>query len=297
MRFVAPPRGQIDPAAFEKPPLSDWSEFDHVLRSAEWPSVDALNALRDPSTPRFVSQTRELESEGLHYESRIGERGEIATRENNWHDLLNALIWIRYPNLKAALNRRQREEIAIAGPKERTRAQCALTHFDEAGIVVVVRDRALLTAWDAHDWFDLFWNRRSAWLSGDARAIVFGHALMEHALRPAQLLVGKALVLVDDSGRLEEKHAIEFITGRIVCGELLSDPQELRPLPLSGIPGWLAANESAAFYRSAACFQPRRSDRRYPLAVEAGIAGSNPMTGGVPVGDNDVSRLREIEGV
>lgn len=298
MRFVAPPRGQIDPAAFDKPPLSEWREFDDLLRAREWPDVDALNALRgDPSSPRFVAQTRELESEGLHYESRIAERNQIATRENNWHDLLNALIWIRYPRLKAALNRRQTEEIAIAGPKDRTRAQCALTHFDEAGIIVIVRDRALITAWDVHDWVELFWNHRDAWQSGDARAIVFGHALLEHALRPTQLLVGKALVIADNAGSLKESDAVELLARRIAHGQLLADPKELRPLPLSGIPGWLPAGEGELFYRTAACFQPRRSDRRYPDVVEPRLAGFKPISSGVAVTDDNVSRLREIEGI
>jgi hypothetical protein len=296
MRFVAPPRGQIDPAAFDKPPLSDWRVFDGLLRSAEWPSIDALNALRrDASTPRFVAQTPELDSDGLHYESRIGAHGTIATRENNWHDLLNALIWLRYPSLKTALNRRQLAEIAIAGPKNRTRAQCALTHFDEAGTVVVLRDRALLRAWDAHDWTELFWTRRDAWLSGDAVAIVFGHALLEHALRPAQLLVGKALAIVDEANCVDEPRAIRMIAGRISDGRLLRDPQELRPLPLSGIPKWLDASDDEAFYRTAACFQPLRKGRRYPHPVES--AGLRPFSNGTPVCDDIVSGLREIEGV
>ncbi len=239
------------------------------------------------STPRFVAQTRELESDGLHYESRIGEHGAIATRENNWHDLLNALIWLRYPSLKAALNRRQCEEIAIAGPKNRTRAQCALTHFDEAGVIVIVRDREILHAWDAHDWLDLFWRRRAAWLGGEARAIVFGHALLEHALQPAQLLVGKALVVLDNAGNLDEARAVALVAERIGSGRLLCDPQELRPLPLSGIPGWVSANEREEFYRAAACFQPRRSGRRYPAAIEPRLTGFNPI-GGVAVTDDDV---------
>jgi len=273
MRFVAPPRGQINPAAFDKPPLSDWSEFDDLLRSPEWPTVDALNALRrDPSTPRFVAQTRELESEQLHYESRIGERSEIATRENNWHDLLNALIWLRYPALKLALNRRQMKEIAIAGPKDRTRAQCALTHFDEAGILVVVRDRALMRAWDVHDWFDLFWTRRDAWVYGDARAIVFGHALLEHALCTGQLLCGKALVVAAHGGDMDA--AMEFVARRVANGRLLRDPQELRPLPISGIPGWSAGTNSPSFYATAACFQPLRSSRTYPAPADASLDAS-----------------------
>ncbi len=294
MRFVAPARGQIDMAVFQTPPLSAWREFDDVLQSAEWPDVAALNALRRHSSmPRFVAQTRDLQGDGLHYESRIAERGMIATRERNWHDLLNALVWIRYPELKAALNRRQVAEIAVGGTKTRTRAQCALTHFDEAGVIVVLRDRALLRAWDAHDWLDLFWNRRAVWLRGDAIAIVFGHALLEHALRPRQLLVGKALTVIDGSN--DESHIVRIIAERIASASLLHDPQELRPLPLSGIPGWTGANESAAFYETAECFRPLRAGRRYPDPIVT--TGFRRFCNAHFIDDDFVSRRREIEGI
>ncbi len=263
-----------------------WREFDALLRTADWPGVSALNEFADrlarggrPGPPRFVEQTRELLADGLHYEQRIAARGAIATRAGNWHDLFNALVWLRYPQLKAVLNARQAAEIVVAGPKTRTRAQCALTHFDEAGVVVVLRDESLLALWDAHDWLGLFWRERAAWLDGRIAAIVFGHALLEHALKPRQLLVGKALALRlgdatgasgGESGDIAR--AIDALSRATGDGRLLRDPQELRPLPLSGIPGWHPDNEDAAFYRRAACFQPLRAGRRYPapLAVRPG---------------------------
>jgi len=279
MRFVAPARNAVDAAAFDRPPLADWSEFASLLRDAQWPGVAELNAAArarhaagGAGCPCFVEQTRGLLDDGLHYEQRIAERGAIATRTGNWHDLLNALVWLRFPQLKAALNARQVAEIAIAGPKRRTRAQCALTHFDEAGVVACVRDPALLALWDEHDWPGLFRRERDAWRDGRIDAIVFGHALLEHALRTRQLLVGKALVVLVDSGTAGtlgagRRAAVDAVAGRIRDGALLRDPQELRPLPLSGIPGWHADNADEAFYRSAACFRPLRAGRRYPAPV------------------------------
>lgn len=277
VRFRAPARAAIDAAVHARPPLSQWRQFDSVLRGSDWPDVAALNALaaHAPSMPgapgaappRFVAQTPELLRDGLHYETRIAERGAIATREGNWHDLLNALVWLRYPALKQALNARQCAEIARVGTKQRSRAQCALTHFDEAGIVVVLRDLRLLALWDAHDWHGLFWRERAAWHDGRIEAAVFGHALLEHALAPQQLLVGKALVVMRQSGNVESCTA--SMAAAIRRGELLGDPQELRPLPLSGIPGWHAQNAGEPFYREAACFRPLRAGRRYapPLAA------------------------------
>lgn len=267
MRFLAPARDAIDPAVFLRPALSAWSEFDTWLRGERWPGVEELNARRPQGmSVRFVAQTRALESENLHYELRIAQRGEIPTREGNWHDLLNALIWLRYPGLKHALNRRQVGEIGVTGPKTRTRAQCALTHFDEAGVVVALRDAALLAAWDAHDWHRLFWLERSAWADGSIEAIVCGHAVLEHALRPAQMLTGKALaVLLPQNINVE--NAATCVAAAIGEGRTLADPQELRPLPLSGIPGWHDGNTDENFYRTAACFRPLRAGRRYPRAL------------------------------
>lgn len=265
MRFVAPARDAIDADAFLRPPLSQWSEYADLLRG-DWPSVATLNSrLRDASV-HFAAQTPELLADGLHYEQRILERGEIATRERNWHDLLNALVWLRYPKLKRALNARQVGEIEQVGPKRRTRAQCALTHFDEAGIVVALRDPTLLALWDAHDWHGLFWRERGAWSDGRIEVSVFGHALLEHALMPKQMLTGKALVvLLPQNANVE--NALDVAVAAIRDGHALNDPQELRPLPLSGAPGWHPDNIDEDFYREAPCFMPLRAGRSYPVPL------------------------------
>ena len=295
VRFVAPGRAAIDPIVFARPPLSLWTDFSDLLQGTAWPAVAALNeraalasgrassskdgvdaefAVAGTPLPRFVVQSPALLRDGLHYEQRIAEGGQIATRERNWHDLLNALVWLRFPELKAALNARQVAEIAVAGPKRRTLAQCALTHFDEAGVVVSLRDPALLELWDAHDWHGLFWRERAAWSDGRIEAVVFGHALLEHALKAEQLLVGKAVaVVMPQSGERDNapEHCVRAALGRVAAavrsGLLMADPQEMRPLPLSGIPGWHPANRIESFYREAPCFRPLRSGRCYPAPL------------------------------
>lgn len=225
--------------------------------------------------PRFRAQDANLLSDGLHYETRIAERGELATRERNPHDLFNALVWLRHPRLKQALNARQVADIATVGPKQRTRGQCALTHFDEAGAVVWLADPELLSVWDAHDWDVLFGERRAEW--GRSIAVtVFGHALVEHVWNGHDLPVAKALAIDVAPAALA---ALRMETGAMVAqwplaeariadaiaaGELLADPQELRPLPLAGIPGWHADNARPGFLREAPCFRPLRAGRRYP---------------------------------
>ena len=265
MRYIAPPRGRVEPAVFEQLPLHAWRGYADLLQGAEWPSIETLNARRaDGASVRFAAQTRELLADGLHYEQRIAERAEIATREGNWHDLFNALIWLRYPALKQALNARQCDEIARIGPKIRSRAQYALTHFDEAGVLVELHDVHLLALWDAHDWHGLFWRERQAWRDGRIRVELFGHALLEHALTSGKLLVGKAMVFL--AGPTAPDMVQRLVAG-IDGGRLLRDPLELRPLPLSGLPGWHAAADAETFHCGNPSYQPLRSGRVYPQPV------------------------------
>jgi len=269
MRYVAPAREVVDPRLLERLPLAAWREYAMLLEGHAWPSSIDLNAcLPDSAKTRFVTQNHMLLADGLHYEQRIAERGQIATRERNWHDLFNALIWLRYPAIKQALNAQQVTEIARMGPKVRSRPQCALTHFDEAGVVVSVRDPALLALWDTHDWYGLFWHRRQAWLDGSIGVEVIGHALLEHALTPDKLLVGKALVVQV----APEDDAVAMCATAIADGRLLRDPLELRPLPLSGIPGWHVDNDDEGFHRHTACYQPLRAGRRYPLPLVKNVS-------------------------
>ena len=265
MRFVAPVREAVDPLVFSRPPLDAWSEYAALLQGSVWPAVAQIasagvNAQRagDAAMPQFAEQTPALLRDGLHYESRIAERGQIATRAENWHDLLNALIWLRYPAIKSALNARQVAEIAVVGAKRRSRAQYALTHFDEAGVIVQVGDPALLDLWDAHDWHGLFWREREAWRDGRIRIDVFGHALLEHSLKPGTLLVGKALAVAPCT------HMPQRLGAAVRAGALLNDPLELRPLPLSGIVGWHDGNADEEFYAASPCFRSRRAGRSYP---------------------------------
>jgi hypothetical protein len=262
MRFIAPSRAAFDRAVLQRPPLAAWDEAGEWIAGAAFPGVDELNRGWNDRW-RFVEQTPELLADGLHYESRIHARAEIATRADNWHDFFNALIWRRYAPLKAALNRRQVAEIAVMGDKQRSRAQCALTHFDEGGVIVVLRDASLLSRWDAHDWRGLFWDARTAWSDGAIHAEVFGHALLEMALVPGKLITGKAIVVRADASSVTAD-PVATLAAAIDASDVLTDPQELRALPISGIPGWHPENDNAAFYTEAECFRPLRAGRVYP---------------------------------
>ena len=256
-RFVPPPRAAVDPQVFAHPVFAGLRDVHDLLASPEWPSIAALETRLTLPGKHLVEQDAALLADGLHYEARIAQ-GRIATRADNWHDLFNALVWARYPQLKQVLNVQQCRHIASMPPGQRNRAQAALTQFDETGVIVRVRDEDVLAAWDVHDWPALFEPAR--WQSGDiAIAAIFGHALMEQALLPGRLLVGKCVVVhgeVDDA-------CVDAVTTAIAEGRAVTDPLQLRPLPLAGIPGW-HQGQDAAFYADAAYFRPLRAGRQYP---------------------------------
>lgn len=61
-----------------------------------------------------------------------------------WHDFLNALVWLTFPNAKRAFHRRQHAAIersipagATHPPNARTREQDALALIDEGGVLMV----------------------------------------------------------------------------------------------------------------------------------------------------------------
>ncbi len=271
MRYRAPARAAVPAATFAHPVFDGLTAAQRALcRQPQWPGISELNALwQAPASDagarlRFVAQ--EPLDDGLHYERRIHDHGLIATRSDNWHDLFNAFVWMRFPALKTALNRRQVEDLARVGASRRTRAQSAMTHFDEAGAVIRLYDDGLLAAWDGHDWPTLFRGWQAAERRGALQCLLFGHALMEHALTPSIALVAKALVLAHPEP-MGDAQVDALLAARVRDGVCLNDPQELRPIPLTGAPGWHPGQDRPDFFEFLPCFQPKREGRSYPPPI------------------------------
>jgi hypothetical protein len=200
------------------------------------------------------------------YEEHICRTGEVPTR-NNLHDFFNALAWLAFPRAKARLNALQAAAIARDGIGPRRGAlRDAATLIDENAVLLVTQRDDLVDALAAHDWRRLFVAHRAAWHSA-ARAIVFGHALMEKLTAPYRGVTAHALHVRLPAGA--PLAAVDVAVAAALDEGLA--PGRLHPLPVLGIPGW-ADNEAASFYDDASVFRPARAGR----ARQAGSERSWP---------------------
>lgn len=221
-------------------------------------SLDALNAL---AAARGTTQARGLPlrfvaPDGRHsardYETHILHTGQVPTRADTWHDVLNALVWMRFPRFKSALNAAHGEAIALETDTRRGRRRDALTVLDESGVWVISRDRILSGQLAGRAWHALFWEARAR-VESDMGFVVVGHALLEKALAPYPSMTGKCLTLISDSLDPDAADALA-----VAALETVDTPRQLAPLPIQGIPGWDAASANAAYYANAEIFRPAR---------------------------------------
>jgi hypothetical protein len=215
---------------------------------------------------RLVAQSRKAAAFEDQYEPRIYLLGEVQMRERNWHDLLNALVWMTFPRAKAALNARHYRALLqqhAAGAPNRGREQDAMTLFDEGGIIVASSDHALLDLIAASEWKTLFWSNR-AQVIANMRFWLFGHALYEKALQPFTGITARALLFEVEAGFFKARPEEQLGRLDALAASQLADPQTVRtprdlpPLPILGVPGWCAANAQAAYYDDQAQFRKRR---------------------------------------
>ena len=150
-------------------------------------------------------------ADGLVYECRIWESGEVETRPDNWHDFFNALVWLSFPQTKTAISAAHVRAMQAPGEARGT-ARDVLTHFDECGIVVLSSQPDLLALLRAFRWKELFVERRAE-VVRSMRFVIFGHATYEQMLRPFRGLTAKAVLYeVDASGRRLDQRPIRSAT-------------------------------------------------------------------------------------
>ena len=185
-----------------------------------------------------------------YYELTVYRTGEVETRPDSLHDFFNALAWLAFPRAKARLNALHAAEIPREGGR-RGRLRDLLTIFDEGGAIVLCDQPDLLSLLQAMQWKELFWKQRER-VRREMRILVFGHAVMEQALKPWPGITCKAIAL---PARADPDAAVHAWLGTLQPG---ASPRDLAPLPVFGFPGWLAQDE--AFYDDTRYFRPWRPD-------------------------------------
>lgn len=248
-----------------------------ALRVERWPSLDALRQLLAEREPPLATrsgarltvapQGRRPDAFEDKYEARVYLKGEMQMREHNWHDLLNALVWLTFPQSKAALNERHyralREQEA-AGAQNRGPVQDAMTLFDEGGVIVAARGGKLLRLLEDFAWKDLFWRNRSC-VTTDMRFYLFGHALYEKALNPFMGITGRGVLFEVDSEFLAAPLVIQIarldamLAARLLDPDRLCSTRELAPVPILGVPGWCPDNAHESYYDNLDYFQTGRT--------------------------------------
>jgi hypothetical protein len=219
-------------------------------------SLDALNAASERINARHAHTGQALRfaasaeaPTAAQYEQAIAASGVIPTRENNRHDFLNALVWLRFPQLKSALNLRHclALEQQPAEHKQRGRLRDQLTLLDESGMLVASSTPGLLTLLGDKSWVELFWDARAQVLR-HMQFIVVGHGLLEKCLAPFPAMTAKCLCLSTAATGLEALDELAAACLRDAAS------LQLPPLPVQGVPGW-DDNGYRAYYQNTAVFR------------------------------------------
>lgn len=250
------------------------------LAADHFPTLQDCNAMlevRQPSITvqgaqplRFVSQAQgKLLFEG-QYEPRCFLRGEVQTCENNWHDLLNALVWLTFPKAKAAINARHYQALTEAKSNESANSKSQRgavrdtnTLLDESGVIIACADAELAGLLRSFQWKELFWQRR-AQVQSHMGFYLFGHGLYEKALQPYIGMTGQGLLLPVQhefftwSYSKQLAHLDGLLADYLNAQEHCRNTRELSPVPLLGVPGWSGENIRAEFYDNTTYFRSGR---------------------------------------
>jgi hypothetical protein len=198
----------------------------------------------------YVKRTRKQRRAGpididTLYDGSISARRQVPTRDADWHDLFNALVFASFPRSKHGLHARQYAQLrqridanAHKLPGARSREQDALTLFDEGGCLVC-GDAALLETLRPLEPEPFYAALRAGIASQLLVVAPFGHALFEHKvaglrgpssfayLLPLAALARDRAALVTD---------IDAAFGRVLADPArFCTPAELRRLDLTDL--------------------------------------------------------------
>lgn len=245
---------------WEAPWLAPWRTAGEPLAATVLAGASVAEGLNQAAQVaglacRFQAQTQAAGAAA--YEQGIHDQGLVPTRDN-LHDFFNGLCWLHWPQAKQQLNRLHVNELARPAPGPapgrslRGPVRDALTVFDENAALLQAPD-PLWQALQERRWADLFGPLRPLW--GEARLLVFGHALLEQLVRPYKAITAHVW-RVPGACDFHPAALDAWLAADLTPAKLASKP--FAPLPVLGVPGWWAANEAPSFYQDSGVFRPAR---------------------------------------
>lgn len=245
------------------------------LDPSNWPTCQELNRLVHRHSEvivnangmdiQFVPQLERPKVFDAGFEQRTFLTGEVQVRPQNWHDLLNALVWLLFPKSKSALNARHFSVLQNDVAKGRSPQGDALTIFDEEGVIVVSRNPRLTQLLKEFEWIEIFYESRGEVMQ-DMSFSIFGHALFEKTLNPYVGMTGKALILADPSGAIATSSpslspaAIDTLLSKLIPNqELFKSGRNFSPLPMLGLPGCWDDNLKLEFFLNDSYFRHQKN--------------------------------------
>ncbi len=264
------------------------------FQTNNFPRVDDLNALLTTRQSkitvqsglplRFVAHQSGKLPFAMQYEPRCYSRGEVQMQSEEWHDLLNALVWMTFPKAKAAINARHYLDLISTNgnPTQRSAVRDMVTLFDESGTVVACADAELGQMLRDFKWKELFWQLRQQ-VNASMGFYLFGHGLYQKALQPYVGMTGQGLLvaveqeffswpLAQQLGHLDQK-----LAAYLNAPEHCRSTRELAPVPLLGVPGWAAGNAEEHYYDNTTYFRGRRQERQVSAPNEFEVMGKNSV--------------------
>ena len=235
------------------------SSFAQFLLQATALTPALSRTAGEGAIPTFIPPPSQRLS-AIDFERRVVERNELIVRPNSLHDLLNALVWLTFPKTKRAISEAHVALGVNPDGKTRPRRRDVLTLFDESGLIILSENDSLRAMNQQHQWRELFVTHRTDFIQ-HARPILFGHGAMEQLGNQLPQvhrgLTVKALWLplpVTTSLAQLDAH----LADRVVSGERLNEHERSIPMPVLGLPGWFAENESPDCYDDVSVFRPLR---------------------------------------
>lgn len=230
--------------------------------------------LRNASGQALRFEAARMPLSGAAYERVIAcaspgaEAAAVPTRlygDEGVHDLLNALVWLRFPRTKATLNRLHLEDLELQAAASlaqgqpaarRSRARDLFSLLDESGAVWIGDDPLLFEQCLQRDWTGLFFSRRAQLLARSSLTVV-GHGLLQQCLSPYPGMVARVVTIEGPPGA--DPQTLDEALARQLSAQGAALPTLV--MPICGWPGWQAQGPAQAYqgeehYRNVQVYRP-----------------------------------------